>query len=113
MDGRDFYDRINADPRFEWLGSLDAEPGREEPARALVRNIDRDVIWWIAIDSILESLWDDFVDMMTTKRNPDLMIGMSRIVGYYAQTKNWNRSKLRELKDRQAGQYAPPEVKAS
>jgi ribonucleoside-triphosphate reductase len=31
--------------------------------------------------------------------------GMTRIVGYYSRVKNWNKSKLGELKDRQKGDY--------
>lgn len=30
---------------------------------------------------------------------------MTRIVGYYSRTENWNKSKLGELKARQAGNY--------
>jgi len=33
------------------------------------------------------------------------LIHMTRIVGYYAQVGNWNKSKLGELKDRQQGNY--------
>lgn len=32
--------------------------------------------------------------------------GMTRIVGYYSRVKNWNKSKLGELKDRQRGSYS-------
>ena len=31
---------------------------------------------------------------------------MSRVVGYFARIGNWNNSKLGELADRQAGDYA-------
>ena len=31
--------------------------------------------------------------------------GMTRIVGYFSKIKNWNKSKLGELKDRQKGDY--------
>ena len=31
--------------------------------------------------------------------------GIARIVGYYSRIKNWNKSKLGELKDRQKGNY--------
>jgi len=32
--------------------------------------------------------------------------GVTRIVGYYSRVNNWNKSKLGELKDRQAGNYS-------
>jgi len=31
---------------------------------------------------------------------------MTRVVGYYSKTKDWNESKKGELKDRQAGDYS-------
>ena len=31
---------------------------------------------------------------------------VTRVVGYYSKTRNWNPSKIGELKDRQAGDYA-------
>jgi len=31
--------------------------------------------------------------------------GISRIVGYFSRTENWNKGKLGELKDRQKGDY--------
>jgi anaerobic ribonucleoside-triphosphate reductase len=30
---------------------------------------------------------------------------MTRVVGYYSRTQNWNKSKLGELKDRHQGDY--------
>ena len=31
---------------------------------------------------------------------------MTRVVGYFSRVRNWNNSKLGELRDRQAGNYA-------
>lgn len=36
---------------------------------------------------------------------------MTRIVGYFSQVKNWNKSKIGELRDRQAGNYSLGGVK--
>ena len=38
------------------------------------------------------------------------MTHVTRIVGYYSQLQNWNRSKLAELRDRHKGDYSVPEV---
>jgi hypothetical protein len=34
------------------------------------------------------------------------VLHMTRVVGYYSRTQNWNKSKLGELKDRHKGRYA-------
>ncbi len=46
-----------------------------------------------------------FVDVITGARNPVVCEGVTRIVGYYSRTQNWNKSKIGELRDRQHGQY--------
>ena len=37
---------------------------------------------------------------------------MSRIVGYFSRIENWNKSKIGELRARQAGTYAIPLLKS-
>ncbi len=34
------------------------------------------------------------------------LYGVTRIVGYYSRTSNWNKSKIGELKDRHKGDYS-------
>lgn len=46
-----------------------------------------------------------FVDVITGARHPIVCEGITRIVGYYSRTHNWNKSKIGELRDRQHGQY--------
>jgi hypothetical protein len=36
--------------------------------------------------------------------------GLSRVVGYFSAIHNWNGSKQAELRDRQKGNYAVPQV---
>ena len=38
-------------------------------------------------------------------RDPIIMDGMTRIVGYFSKTSNWNQSKTGELMDRRKGNY--------
>ena len=44
--------------------------------------------------------------------SPDVT-GITRIVGYYSRIKNWNKSKIGELKDRHAGNYSIGSAPAS
>ena len=43
--------------------------------------------------------------------SPDVY-GLTRIVGYFSRITNWNKSKIGELRDRQAGNYAVPGARA-
>jgi hypothetical protein len=59
----------------------------------------------IAVDSILNYDW------LNLKRVLDggearVIDHITRIVGYYSKTSNWNKSKLGELDDRRKGDYA-------
>lgn len=40
----------------------------------------------------------------------DKLYGITRIVGYYSRTSNWNKSKIGELKDRRRGDYSVKRV---
>jgi hypothetical protein len=51
---------------------------------------------------------EQVLDCLMCRREFGIMIQMTRVVGYYSRVQNWNRSKLAELKDRQAGQYSAP-----
>lgn len=38
-------------------------------------------------------------------REPVILDGITRIVGYFSKTSNWNKSKIGELADRREGNY--------
>jgi Zn finger protein HypA/HybF involved in hydrogenase expression len=46
-----------------------------------------------------------FIDVFNGDRHDIVLDGVTRIVGYYSRVKNWNKSKIGELRDRQSGQY--------
>lgn len=50
-----------------------------------------------------------FVDVINMDRKPMVCEGVTRIVGYYSRTHNWNKSKIGELRDRQKGNYGMPD----
>jgi len=47
-------------------------------------------------------------DILEGRREPVMLDTVTRIVGYYSSTSNWNRSKLGELEDRRKGDYSIP-----
>ena len=60
---------------------------------------DEDADWFIS-DSALAAA-PDYMALMRGKH----VYQMTRVVGYFSQTRNWNRSKLGELADRRKGDY--------
>jgi hypothetical protein len=50
--------------------------------------------------------WDELYPIFTGERDPQVLKHMTRVVGYYSRTENWNKSKIGELKDRHKGNYA-------
>lgn len=46
-----------------------------------------------------------FVAVVAREESPIKLNGITRIVGYYSRTQNWNKSKVGELRDRAKGQY--------
>jgi hypothetical protein len=48
----------------------------------------------------------EFIDVINRDRKPCVLDGITRIVGYYSRTNNWNKSKIGELRDRKGKNYA-------
>lgn len=47
----------------------------------------------------------EFINVILNARPPIVLEGVTRIVGYYSRTHNWNKSKVGELRDRANGNY--------
>ena len=105
MTGRDFFDNVAAHPDLEWLGVIDSDN-----PEAIVRNIPRETIHAISLHSIMSESWAALEGVLTAKRTAKIMRYVTRVIGYYSSTWNWNASKLAELADRHKGQYTLPEV---
>jgi len=50
--------------------------------------------------------WKELKGLFTGTRDPNPLSTVTRIVGYFSMTKNWNKSKIGELKDRREGALA-------
>ena len=48
----------------------------------------------------------EFIDVINGDRDAIVCEGITRIVGYYSRTHNWNKSKIGELRDRKGKNYA-------
>jgi len=60
-----------------------------------------------SLDMNKVSEWDEkeIDELLAGKREVEMLSHMSRVVGYYSTTDNWNASKIGELKDRRNGNY--------
>ena len=110
MIGREFFDKVTAHDELEWLGVIEGRSPSED--EALVCHTETGIKHSIAVASIIASSWQELEDVLTGKRESHVMIHLTRIVGYYSRVQNWNRSKVAELKDRQAGIYDVPAPQA-
>ena len=109
MQGREFYDRIVGDPRYEWLGCLDSG-AVDEVIVGCPGTGQFGARFAIVISEIAKHDWIEFEGILTGKRQPKLLEWMTRIVGYYSDVMQWNRSKVAELRDRQRGDYGVMEA---
>lgn len=48
----------------------------------------------------------EFIRVIANERNPIVLHGITRIVGYYSRVTAWNKSKIGELRDRTPEYYA-------
>ncbi len=73
-------------------------------------NQKTDSQWEIETSEIFAVIRDcktaqQFIDVINQDRKAVVLDGITRIVGYYSRTKNWNKSKIGELRDRQGEYY--------
>jgi hypothetical protein len=60
----------------------------------------------IQLAAVEKESWATLEAIITGRREAHVLDHMTRVVGYYSRIQNWNRSKLGELRDRQAGRYS-------
>lgn len=53
---------------------------------------------------------DDVMEILRVEREPEVLVHMTRVVGYYSRVDNWNLSKRGELSDRHKGNYVVSEA---
>jgi hypothetical protein len=106
MDGKVFCRKLKSHPKLF--------PG-DGPNKSMIQVIARPskrvtLRWQIDPESILEHSWSTIESVLLGYQSPKIMSLWTRIVGYYSNLRNWNRSKIAELHDRRRGNYDVPEV---
>ena len=105
MDIKEFYARVEAHPDMQGLGLEDASEDQGDGPAALVLHKPSDSKYRILLSTVEKEDWGTLEAIITGKREALVLDHMSRVVGYFSRIQNWNRSKLGELRDRQAGKY--------
>lgn len=71
----------------------------------IIANMKQEQKYKVTKDTIKESDWDNLYSVLCG-REPMVIDGITRIVGYFSKISNWNKSKIGELHDRRKGNYA-------
>ena len=107
MKGRDFYDAIHSFEDLIWHGVTEGKTPSDSEVIVEYKpeNSSFSARFSIPISTIIDNTWDDLFAVITVKRPAFIMEHITRIVGYYSNLENWNRSKIAELADRHKGIY--------
>jgi len=95
LDAMAFWDAVHAEDGLTWLGVRGEEVLVRGPLHAFA--LTPATIW--------KEDWESLRDVLLERRPPIVLTMMSRVVGYFSNQKNWNRSKLAEGADRRKGNY--------
>jgi hypothetical protein len=106
MKASDFYAAIRSHPKLFW-----GDGPRDDRVYIVYCPGDGVQIGWeLESVSILTEAWWLLEQVLTGKLRAAVMAHWTRIVGYYSNMRNWNRSKLAEARDRSRGDYAVREA---
>jgi len=95
MDCRTFWDAVHSEPGLTWHGVSGDEVIIKGPR----------FIFAITVETIEDGEWVQLRDVLLERRMPVCLTQIARIVGYWSNMRNWNRSKVAEQRDRRQGDY--------
>ena len=103
MEMTQFYDVVEQHPELEGIG-IDSQCKDRQPG-VIVKYTKTGLMTRIPTAAIEAADWGILEEVLTGKREPQVLQHMTRVVGYFSRVENWNKSKVGELKDRQKGDY--------
>jgi len=106
MKAAEFWDAVHADEDLEYLGVVTVQA--DDVVGVRYRGEWRGLVWLLSAAAILGNAWEDLREVLTLARDARILAWQARIVGYYSNVRNWNRSKVGELRDRGRGDYGLP-----
>ncbi len=104
MEMLDFFTAVEQHPDLDGVG-IDAECENRQPG-VIVKYAKTGLMTRIPVAAIEAVEWPILEDVLSGRREPQILQHMTRVVGYFSRVENWNKSKVGELKDRQKGNYS-------
>lgn len=120
MKWQDFYDNVMADEELRLGGTfregdmihttedLDGPFITAEYDGLFVSHDKTKALWLVGTQAVLDTEWKVFRSIFVGKRDAVVLDHMTRIVGYYAFERNFNKSKIGENNARRKGNYTIP-----
>lgn len=104
MELTQFFEQIEQHPALQGVA---IEPERQDCGAGVIVKFNRnDLMTRLPVAAIEAAEWPVLEEVLTGKREPQVLQHMTRVVGYFSRVENWNKSKVGELKDRQKGNYS-------
>ncbi|MEE9584370.1 MAG: hypothetical protein V3W51_02710 [Candidatus Brocadiales bacterium] len=98
-----FCDAVDTHDYLEIDGDIEGDT--LDSHQISILNHEKKVAYAVSLEAMLKQELDVIIEALETGvRNK--LYGITRIVGYYSRTSNWNKSKIGELKDRHRGNYS-------
>jgi len=109
MQLEQFFNHIENHPGLTCCGFVEGEQTTGD--YVIIQDRKNSGKYSVTVETILAEEWDCLEKILTGRREPLVLEHITRIVGYFSKVKNWNKSKLGELRDRQAGNYKVEETR--
>ncbi len=106
MNLLEFGRRVEADPELHHAGVVESLRRTDCEAVVLLAGNGRRKA--VRVGVIEANTWAHLRNQLAETTQFLGLRHITRIVGYYSNVQNWNRSKLAELRDRHGGDYALP-----
>jgi len=102
MNAIDFFNSVESHEELDGVG-MDPEKGV-----FAIEHKPTGLTTCLHLDAVSDSnvTWGTLESILVGKREPEILYGMTRVVGYFSRISNWSTSKLAELADRRKGSYA-------
>ena len=104
MQMLEFFTTVEQHPDFTGI-AIDTNCEQRNPG-VVVKYVKTGLMTRIPVAAIEAAEWSILEDVLSGRREPQVLQHMTRVVGYFSRVENWNKSKIGELKDRQKGNYS-------
>ncbi|MCD7889408.1 MAG: anaerobic ribonucleoside-triphosphate reductase [Oscillospiraceae bacterium] len=102
-----FFAQVEGHPDLQGLGTnSNTQYAGRTSQDVIIKHTPSGLITSLHATTIQNTEWPTLEEVLTGKREPQVLRHMARVVGYFSRVENWNKSKIGELKDRHKGTYS-------